>query len=112
MSVLRRPAIQMAFEGVEAVRPELAIGGQPGVDLRERLGPQHVQPALRLRPDGDQAGVPQHAQVLGRARLAAPEQTYELTDRPGRLAQEIQDSAPRGLADHVERAGHPPKITM
>jgi hypothetical protein len=106
-----RLPVEVSSESVELVSPELAIGGQPRVDLGERLGPEHVQPPLGLGPDGDEARVPQHPEVLGRPRLAAAEQTNELTDGAWALPQEVEDSAPGRFADDVERAGHDPKIT-
>ena len=52
-------------------RPEAPERREPGVDLHERLGPDPVDAPLRVDARLDEAGLAQHAQVLGHRRSAA-----------------------------------------
>jgi hypothetical protein len=52
----------------------VALAGRgPALRLSQRLGAQAVDPARALGPDGDEAGLAQHLQVLGDRGLADPE---------------------------------------
>jgi hypothetical protein len=86
----------VVFEAVKVRRPELAVRAEPFVELRERLGPDAIQASLRVCARLDEAGVPQHAKVLGHRRLADPEAVDELADRPFSVAEQIQDLEPVG----------------
>src|ERR1700724_1747620 len=63
---------------VESAGPQRAGGGEPHVDLRERLRANAVQAALRVDARLDQARVLEHAQVLRHQGLAHPEALHEL----------------------------------
>jgi hypothetical protein len=64
-----RVGVEVPLERVEAGRPHLAIGAEPGVDLSEGLGAELVPAALGVVADADEAGLAQHAEVLGGAGL-------------------------------------------
>src|SRR5262245_33096621 len=96
----------MPFQGIQAGRPELPVRLKPLVDGPERLGPQPVQPALGVRARGDQAGLPQHPQVLRHSRLAHAEHTDKVRHAALRFAQEIEDGAPMRLREDLEKSGH------
>ena len=49
------------MQGVEAVLPEGAVLGQPGVYLGQWLRAQAVDPPLRLRADIDQTGLSENS---------------------------------------------------
>ena len=75
----------MVLEAIEVSRPELAVGGQPVVELYERLGPdpvQAVQIGLHLR-HGRRLAVAGHVRLrLGGNFLPGQEASYErLLDR-------------------------------
>src|SRR4051794_12734652 len=66
-------AVEMALERVEVGGPEAAERSEPLVHLHERLGPQAIQTTLGLDTRLDEAGVTEHAQVLGDRRLRHPQ---------------------------------------
>jgi hypothetical protein len=41
--------VEMIFEAIQVSAPEASKGGQPVVELRERLGPDAVEAALCIR---------------------------------------------------------------
>jgi hypothetical protein len=102
------------FEAIEVSAPQASIGGQPVIELCERLGPDAVEAALRIRASLDEAGVLEDSEVLGHGRLAEPEPIHELTNRPLAFAEQIQDRQPPTLAKHLERGkfGHKKPIYL
>src|SRR3954470_22438519 len=74
--------VEMAFEGVEAGGPQAAVRIEPLVEVAEGLGPGAVDAALGIDADLDQAGGPQHPQVLGHRRLAQGQRGDEVADGP------------------------------
>ena len=71
-------AVEVTFEGIDVRRPEVAERSQPGIDLLERLGIQAVETALRIDRGLDEAGLAQHAQVLGDGGLRHAEAALDL----------------------------------
>jgi hypothetical protein len=95
----------VVFEVIKVGRPQLAVRGEPFVELRERLGTDAIQAPLRVSPRLNQARVPQHAKVLGHRRLADPEAGDEFADRPLSVAQQIQDLEPPWLREDLQCSG-------
>src|SRR5436190_1079480 len=58
------PGVEVAFQGLERVRPHRLIFRDPLVELREALGLDRVDPLLRADGDIDELGVTEHPQVL------------------------------------------------
>jgi len=56
--------VEVAFEGIDVSGPELTEPSEPAVDLLEGRGGQSVETALCVGRGFDEAGLPQHAQVL------------------------------------------------
>ncbi|HVG74663.1 MAG TPA: hypothetical protein VM824_04735 [Thermoleophilaceae bacterium] len=81
--------VQVLFERIEAAAPELAVRGEPGVQLGERLGTQPVPPPLPVAPNPDEPRLAQHAQVLRHARLAQLEVLDEVADGALALAKKL-----------------------
>jgi hypothetical protein len=96
----------VSLEGVEATGPELAIGSEPGIDLYEGLGAQSVPAPLGVVADLDQAGVAEHAQVLGDPGLAQRKPLDQLAYGTLPLAEEVEDLPPPGLGHKLERRRH------
>ena len=86
-----QPALEADSEG--------AIGLEPGVDLVQRPRIDLIPALLRLSPNANELGLAQHAQVLGRARLAQPEPPDELTHRARPLEQQLEDGAAVGVGE-------------
>src|SRR4029450_8833750 len=80
----------------------LPNGAQPLVELRERVRPDAVQAALRVRARLDEPGVLQDAEVLRHGRLAHPEVLDELSHRSLAIAEQIEDLKPPRLAQYLE----------
>src|SRR5258707_15607401 len=60
------------FQAVEACFPEIAVLGQPPVELAKRPGLEPVEPPLSVRPHGDKAGGVEDAQVTTYTGLVNP----------------------------------------
>src|SRR5437762_12516759 len=63
------PGVEVAFQGLERVRPHRLIFRDPLVELREALGLDRVDPLLRADGDIDELGVTEYPQVLRDFRL-------------------------------------------
>jgi hypothetical protein len=87
----------VVFEAIEVRGPEFAVGGQPVVELGERLRPNAVQAALRIRPGLDQPRFLEDAEVLGHGRLAEADAADEVAHGSLAVAEQIQDLKPPGL---------------
>src|SRR5580704_5390089 len=61
----RLDLLQIVFQAVEPLLPELPVGRHPLGDLAQRRRLQPARPALRLAAACDQASVLQHLQMLG-----------------------------------------------
>src|ERR1700683_902913 len=70
----------MALECVEPPGPQPAVGLEPLGDRVQALASDPVDPALRVDPHVDEAGVAEHAEVLGHGRLAHPCGEHEVAD--------------------------------
>jgi len=99
---------------VEVRCPQLAVGGEPPVELRERLWPDPIQAALRIRPHLDQAGVLENTQMLRDAGLAQAKAVDEFADRPFAVAQLLEDRKPPRLGENLKgsKLAHGRTITI
>jgi hypothetical protein len=87
----------VVFEAIKVRRPEPAVGGEPLVELGERLRPDAVQAALRIRAGLDQPGILEDAEVLRHRWLAEAELLDELPDGPLAVAEQLEDRQPARL---------------
>lgn len=83
-------------------RPELAIGGQPVVELRERRRSDAVQAALRIRACLHEPRILEDAKVLRDRRLTEAEVVDEFADGPLAVAEQIEDREPPRLGQNLE----------
>src|SRR5207247_7136829 len=86
------PGVEVAFQGLERVRPHRLIFRDPLVELREALGLDRVDPLLRADGDIDELGVTEYPQVLRDPRLGEARKPRD--DGPGGAAsarKEVQD---------------------
>src|SRR5262245_6603165 len=84
-------------------RPELSVGGQPLVELGQRLGSDAVQPALRVAPDLDKLRILEDAEMLRDKGLAEAKAAGELPDRPLAVAKQLKDGYTAGLSKNLQR---------
>ncbi len=94
----------MLFQVVEPRLPELPIWLQPLLDGAQRLGADSVEAALGVGSDFHEARLSQNAQMLGDRRLADRQLGYEVTHRPLRYPQQVQDAPPVGFRKDLERS--------
>ena len=89
--------------GARRSRFLLAVLDGVSDDVRDVLVGQgvHRLPAVPLDPD--QAGPPQHPQVLGNQRLAHPEPLDQLVDEPGLVSQFHDDRQPGRGGQHLQQ---------
>src|SRR6185369_16742833 len=88
-------AVQVTLQRVEVAGPPVEVGLQPFVELLERSRCEVVDALLRGDPAGDEAGVPEHLQVLGDRRLCDGERVDQGADAVLLDPQPIED-APTG----------------
>ena len=100
-------AIEVAFESIYMSGPEPTERSQPGIHLLKRLRFQPVETALGVHGGFHEAGVAQHAQVLGHGRLGHTQLTLDLSHRLLRGDQEAQYGAAVWLRDDFEHRFHP-----
>jgi hypothetical protein len=92
----------VVFEAIEVRRPELAVGREPVVELRERFRPDPIQAALCVCAHIDESGLSEDAEMLGHGGLADPEAVDELADRPFAVAEQVEDREPARLRKDLE----------
>ena len=100
----------MPLQGVEPVGPHPPVRRQPRIDLGKRVRVQLVPPALGVPADANQPGLPQHPQLLGRARLGQPQLPGQVADQPRAVPEQVEDVPPGRLGKHLERGDHAPNI--
>lgn len=103
----------MFLESIEMGCPELAIGRQPVVKIRQGLGSNSVQAALGIGPDVNEARFLKDAEMFGDRWLAETEALDELADGPLVFAEELEDGQPARLTKNLEqgRLSHKPKYS-
>jgi hypothetical protein len=87
----------VVFEAIQMSRPELAVGGEPLVELGERLRSDAVQAALPIRASLNEPGVLEDAEVLRHCWLADAELLDELPDGALAVAEQVEDRQPARL---------------
>ncbi|HEV3090839.1 MAG TPA: hypothetical protein VGX91_05275 [Candidatus Cybelea sp.] len=99
-------AVEVAFESIDASRPETPELIQPGIHLGKGFRPQPVKTALRVDRRFYETGVPQHAQVLRDGRLGHVKPSLDLSNGVLGRRQQAQDRAPVRLRNDFKNAGH------
>jgi len=93
----------------------LSVRGQPGVQLGQGLGAEVVDAPLGVDADVDEAGVAQHPQMPGDARLVHPRELDEFTDRTVVFTDVVENAPPGRFGDHLKyvqlSSGHDPEYT-
>ena len=88
--------------------PQSPVGGEPRVDLGERLGPEPVEPALGVGAHVDEAGLAQDPEVLRHGGLAQAEPVNQFADRALAVAQQVENRATGGFGEDGE--AHDPNM--
>jgi hypothetical protein len=93
----------MVSQGVEAPGPELAVLAKPLIDLRQPVGAQSIDSALRVSAHLDQLGLAQHAEVARYRRLSQLRQGgNQFSSRAFTLGERIQQGPAAGLSDGLK----------
>ena len=93
----------MTFERINVDGPETSERIEPGIDLHERLGPDLIDAPLRFDARLHEAGLAQHAEVLGDRGLGHPEAALDLADGLLRGRQQAEDGPAVRFRDDGER---------
>jgi len=99
--------IEVAFESIDVDGPEAAERRQPGIQLTQWFRLQPVEAALCVHGGLHEAGIAQHAQVLGHGRLGQTQLALDLSHRLFRGEQQAQDGAAVGFGNDFEQRFHP-----
>jgi hypothetical protein len=92
----------VALESIYVSGPEAAEWSQPGIELLQWFGPESVEPALGVYRGFHEAGIAQHAQVLGNGRLRHAKLTLDFSHGLLRRDQQAQDGAAVRLGNDFE----------
>jgi len=103
-------AVEVVLKRIDVPGPEAAEGSQPGIDLLEGLGTEAVEAALRVDGGFDEAGLAEHAQVLGDGGLGHAKPALDFADGLMGGEQEAEDGAAVGFGDDLEGGFHTPYI--
>ena len=93
-------ALQLFEKGVQALEialPKTPLPLDPHFKLLERLGPQRINPPLRVNANVNQSGVTQHPQMFGHLRLAKVQAIDHVADGPWPVKQQFDDLKTVGL---------------
>ena len=74
-------AVQMPFERIDMVGPELTELSQPGIDFPERLRLQPIKASLRVDGGFHEASVAQYAEVFRHSWLGHSKPALDFSDR-------------------------------
>src|SRR4051812_14755050 len=91
------------LEATELSTPVLSKHPAPVVNHAQRVGVGSIEGALAVAPDGDEADIAQHLQVLRRRRLFEPDGVGDLIDRSLLGGNELEDVATARFGNRVER---------
>jgi hypothetical protein len=95
-------SIEVTFQGIQVLGPELPIRLEPVRERFERLGLEAVDALLSRAAARDEARLSQHLEVLGDRRLADRERVDELTHAARGPDELTQDLTPRRLGEDGE----------
>lgn len=100
-------ARELDGEGVEVMLPVAPERLEPRIDLAKWRRVDRIEPARAFGAHGREAGLAQHAEVLGHTGLRDPEIGLDdVADRTGALlsiGEQLEDPPPDRVAQHVER---------
>ena len=99
-------AVEVPLKGIDVRGPETPELGQPHIDLLERFRPEPVKTALGVHCGFNEAGVAQHAQVLGHGRLGHTEPALDFPHGLVGRDEETEDGAAIGLGNDFEYGFH------
>src|SRR5436190_16947942 len=92
----------LGLEGVEPVRPEAAIAGEPLVELGQRLRVERVQPAAPVLASSHETLLAEDPEVPGNARATGRELGGDLAGAALAFGEQLHDPPPRGIGERLE----------
>src|ERR1700712_3348756 len=99
---LRLQFLEVVVEAVEAVVPQGAVFGEPGVDGHQRLGLELARAPLCVAAARDEAGVFEDLEMLGDAGKGDVERLGKLRHRTLAEREFGEDGAPGGIGEGLE----------
>jgi len=98
--------IQSPLQCVEPLSPQASVRREPLVHGAQRVGPDAVDPALRVHLDVDETGLAKHPQVLGNGRLADRQRRNQVACGARSFQQQIEDLLAVRLGERGEGGNH------
>ena len=102
---------ELRFERVEVLRPEMAIAGQPQVEVLQRGGIEAVKPPLGVLANVHQPGLAQDREMLRDGRLADRQGVDEVAGGAFAVGQHGQDRHAVGFGQGGEGDVHVYRLT-
>src|SRR5262249_41197465 len=96
------PLLDVRFQGIEALLPELAMPGEPAFRLTQRRWLESIDALLGVLANLDQPRFAEDAQMLGDRWTADPEVARELARRALVLCEQLDDPPPCGICKCLE----------
>src|SRR5262249_50786491 len=90
------------IQAVEACFPEVAVLGQPPIELPERLGLEGVEPPLSVRPRCYKSGFVEDSQVPRHTGLVTPRPSNKVIDLLLTIPQGFHDATARRISKGLE----------
>src|SRR5689334_6818742 len=95
-------SLERSSEPIDAVLPELAVLGEPRIELAEWLGPECVEPALSIGAHRDEARIVEDAQVARDAGLMDARPRDNVADLLLAASQHLDDATPRRVREGLK----------
>src|SRR5258706_3860797 len=89
--------VEQGVKTLEIGLPDAAIPLSPSLQLLQRRWAQGIDSTLRVNANVDQAGIAEHAQMLGDLRLAKTEAVDQIADGARAVEQQFDDLEAVGL---------------
>ena len=106
----------LSCQRVQARSPDAPEALEPYVDVLQRRRPQRVHALAPVRPDGREARLAQHPQMLRHGRLRNPELLLDRCADSSRAAlavgDELQNPAAYRIAEYLERVHVADRISL
>jgi hypothetical protein len=90
------------FEAIQVSCPKLAVGGKPLVEFGQRLRPDAIEAALRIRAGLDEPGGLEHPEVFRHGGLAEAELLDELSNGPLAVTEQVEDRQPARFGEYLQ----------
>jgi hypothetical protein len=89
--------VEMEFESVEPISPDLSKRGEPGLKFPQWLGAQAIEAPVGVSSHRDKSSGPERFEMLRNGRLADVEKFNEFAGGPLAVTEHVEDLTSVGL---------------